>query len=183
MKLLWNFIEIALRHGCSPVNSLHIFRTPFPSRNTSGWLLLNISGIERWFFIICGIRLCYWPVIYKQIEKDTWYFSLLESYSYFRWLCDLIFVNKRNLWRREHKANNVKKIHFSPQLFLTQILSLLSKWNLICSGGPESRYKVICHSNTKKFVYKAWSSMILSESNSCFRFNVLVFYVVFKAIK
>ena len=32
--------EIALRHGCSPVNLLHIFRTPFP-RNTSGWLLLK----------------------------------------------------------------------------------------------------------------------------------------------
>ena len=30
MKLLYNFIEIVLRHGCSPVNLLHIFRTPFP---------------------------------------------------------------------------------------------------------------------------------------------------------
>ena len=29
-----------LRHGCSPVNLLHIFRTPFP-RNTFGWLLLQ----------------------------------------------------------------------------------------------------------------------------------------------
>ena len=29
----------ALRHGCSPINLLHIFRTPFP-RNTSGRLLL-----------------------------------------------------------------------------------------------------------------------------------------------
>ena len=29
-----NFIEIALRHECSPVNLLHIFRTPFP-KNTS----------------------------------------------------------------------------------------------------------------------------------------------------
>ena len=38
--LLCNFIEIALRHGNSPVNSLHIFGTPFP-RKTSGWLLLN----------------------------------------------------------------------------------------------------------------------------------------------
>ena len=36
-----NFIEITLRHGCSPVNLLHIFRTPFP-RNTSGWLLLKL---------------------------------------------------------------------------------------------------------------------------------------------
>ena len=33
---------IALRHGCSPVNLLHIFRAPFP-RNTSGWLLLVFS--------------------------------------------------------------------------------------------------------------------------------------------
>ena len=34
-----NTIEIALQHGCSALNLLHIFRTPFP-RNTSGWLLL-----------------------------------------------------------------------------------------------------------------------------------------------
>ena len=29
IKLQSNFIEIALRHGCSPINMLHIFRTPF----------------------------------------------------------------------------------------------------------------------------------------------------------
>ena len=40
IKLQSNFIEIALRHGCSPVNLLHIFRTLFP-RNTSEWLLLK----------------------------------------------------------------------------------------------------------------------------------------------
>ena len=40
IKLLCNFIEIELRHGCSPVNLLHIFRTSFP-RNTSGWLPLT----------------------------------------------------------------------------------------------------------------------------------------------
>ena len=33
---------MALRHGCCPVNLLHIFRTPFP-RNTSEWLFLNIT--------------------------------------------------------------------------------------------------------------------------------------------
>ena len=38
-------IEIALRHGCSPVNLLHIFRTPF-SENTSGGLLLNIPTLK-----------------------------------------------------------------------------------------------------------------------------------------
>ena len=31
---------LALRHGCFPVNLLHIFRTPIP-KNTSGRLLLN----------------------------------------------------------------------------------------------------------------------------------------------
>ena len=35
IKLQSNFIEIALQHGCSPVNLLHIFRMPFP-KNTSG---------------------------------------------------------------------------------------------------------------------------------------------------
>ena len=36
------FIEITLRHGCSPVNLLHIFRTPFFG-TTSGWLLLQLG--------------------------------------------------------------------------------------------------------------------------------------------
>ena len=36
-----SLFEITLRHGCSPVNVLHIFRTPLP-RNTSGWLFLGL---------------------------------------------------------------------------------------------------------------------------------------------
>ena len=36
------FIEITLRHGCYPVNWLHILRQPF-SMNTSGWLLLSLT--------------------------------------------------------------------------------------------------------------------------------------------
>ena len=42
IKLLCNFIEITHLHCCSPVNLLHIFRTPFP-RNTSGRLLLRLQ--------------------------------------------------------------------------------------------------------------------------------------------
>ena len=38
---LCNFIETTLRHRCSPVYLLHIFRTPFP-KNTCGRLLLAI---------------------------------------------------------------------------------------------------------------------------------------------
>ena len=42
IKFLCNFIEITIWHGCSPVNLLHIFRTPF-LKNTSDGLLLNIA--------------------------------------------------------------------------------------------------------------------------------------------
>ena len=45
IKLLCDFIEITLRHVFSPVNLLHIFRTPF-RRNTSGCLLLK--GLFMW---------------------------------------------------------------------------------------------------------------------------------------
>ena len=38
IKLQSNFIESTLRHGCSPVNLLNIFRTRFP-KNTSARLL------------------------------------------------------------------------------------------------------------------------------------------------
>ena len=41
IKLLCNFIEITLRRGCSPVNLLHIFRTPFPENNSGGLLLMG----------------------------------------------------------------------------------------------------------------------------------------------
>ena len=41
IKLQSNLIEITLRHGCSPVNLLHIFRTPF-YKNASGGLPLML---------------------------------------------------------------------------------------------------------------------------------------------
>ena len=44
-KLFRNFVEIALRHGCSPVNLLHILRTPF-IKNTSGGLLLKMAVFD-----------------------------------------------------------------------------------------------------------------------------------------
>ena len=80
---LCNFIETALRHGCSPINLLHIFRTSF-TKNTSGWtvcyyhvtyeyvLLLNLligfikisisdqrcirNLVKYWRWSVCGNR-------------------------------------------------------------------------------------------------------------------------------
>ena len=47
-------IEIALRHGCSPVNLLHIFRAP-PPKNTSRRLLLK-KAVKELGFYICRIE-------------------------------------------------------------------------------------------------------------------------------
>ena len=46
IKLVCNFIDFTLRHGCSPVNLMHIFRTPF-CKSTSGglYLLLYLQDV------------------------------------------------------------------------------------------------------------------------------------------
>ena len=48
IKLLCNFIQIALRLRCSPVNLLHIFRKPFLNKRFGGLGKLNLSstGLE-----------------------------------------------------------------------------------------------------------------------------------------
>ena len=58
-----NFNEIAFRHGCSPVNLLHIFRTPFP-KNTSWGLFLQkytqqylILLLSHWLLNVFVFRL------------------------------------------------------------------------------------------------------------------------------
>ena len=50
IKLLCNVIEIALWHGCSPVNVLHILRLPFPKNtsDTSGRLLLYYVPLNNY---------------------------------------------------------------------------------------------------------------------------------------
>ena len=53
VALLCNFIEITHQHGCSPVNLLRIFRTPF-QQNTSESLLLTVL-VLRWNFILFDI--------------------------------------------------------------------------------------------------------------------------------
>ena len=52
IKLFCNFIEMALPHGCSPVNLLHILRTPFFKNTSEGLILFNKlaeAGIKEGF--------------------------------------------------------------------------------------------------------------------------------------
>ena len=46
LRVALQLFEIALQHGCSLVNLLHIFRTLFP-KNTAGWLLLKCHGRKK----------------------------------------------------------------------------------------------------------------------------------------
>ena len=66
IKLLCNFIEIALRHGCSPVNLLPIFRTPFP-RSTFGWLTANYFQV----LVIRRIRYLQCPTVFLVNKKRS----------------------------------------------------------------------------------------------------------------
>ena len=69
-KAASNFIEITLRHGCSPINLLHIFRTSFP-KSASGRLLLKVLTDTD----TAVIWPCFWKTSYTkfnlQIQIDT----------------------------------------------------------------------------------------------------------------
>ena len=71
-KCDFNKVAKQLRHGCSAVNLLHIFRTPFP-KNTFEWLLLfflSFSSLTLFkdkqhifllyypFHLICIMKIC-----------------------------------------------------------------------------------------------------------------------------
>ena len=66
-----NFIEITLRHGCSPVNLQHIFRTPFPRNTHLGdcfWLLLEMN--IKFYAIPTELWWYYWDLVVKGGENS-----------------------------------------------------------------------------------------------------------------
>ena len=72
IKLQSNFTEIALQHGCSPVNLLHIFKTPF-SRNTSdSHFCIHFEFYHFYFFvgIMCSMN---WSTCDEQMGNFGFY--------------------------------------------------------------------------------------------------------------
>ena len=53
IKFLCNFFEIALRHGCSPVNLLNVFGTSFYKKNCGRLLdyVAIFSGLQNIYFL------------------------------------------------------------------------------------------------------------------------------------
>ena len=84
-----NNVEITLRHWCSTVMLLHIFRTPFP-KNTSGGLLLNESFIP-----------------YTSTENHTNFFeSFLGIALVFKKFCEMIKIHRHILAASDLQNND-----------------------------------------------------------------------------
>ena len=78
IKLRSSFIEMTLRHVCSPVNLLHIFRTPF-TRKPLGVSFCNIDKLIVW--CISAKENCY--NLTKNSRKSCITHTLIVySYSY-----------------------------------------------------------------------------------------------------
>ena len=84
IKLQSNFIEIALRHGCPPVNLLHIFRIPF-SKNTSERLLLDLTTesyqsvwLKPYIWLQYKISVSYCNSYFKQ-----YFFKLMKNFVFY----------------------------------------------------------------------------------------------------
>ena len=77
IKLQRNFIEITLRLGRSPVNLLHIFRTPFP-KNISWWLLLYL--VCTYFGGNVGFR-CSW-IFRSSVHKRRFLLAIFVFWVY-----------------------------------------------------------------------------------------------------
>ena len=82
-KFQSNFIKITLRHECSPVNLLHIFRTPF-YKNTYGGLLLDTAIVSylKWSHfnrLLLPSKDLYHPEILVWLPRKT-YLQIGERY-------------------------------------------------------------------------------------------------------
>ena len=100
IQLQSNFIKIALWHGCSLVNLLHIFRTSSP-RNASGWLLLNIRIIYLHVTEAC-LKFTFAMFNFCHSENPSSFMkNVFNSISIYSW--------KKSLWKEYKEQMCYKK--------------------------------------------------------------------------
>ena len=96
INLLCNFVEITLRRGCSPVNLLQIFRTPF-TKNTSGRLLLDKFFLNCIYCTNLGIAEPCTVVFMHSLRKQfilQFVFTLLQVYQVRHMFRQMLFINR-----------------------------------------------------------------------------------------
>ena len=107
IKLLCNFIEITLRHGCSPVNLLHIFTTPFP-KSTSG-RLLEIANNNEFTYQDAKdlLEMTYTRTNYKRTLESKFRSLLFRKCTKINQFCSELYSYQRTLWHSRWERNTV----------------------------------------------------------------------------
>ena len=95
IKLQSHFIKIILRHGCSPVNLLHIFGTTF-SKNTSAQLLLVIERTLK--LQSCELYISKYMIDLTQIT-NTEVFALTAVLFFKLFTRKVFFINRKRMER------------------------------------------------------------------------------------
>ena len=115
-----------LRHRCSPVNLLHIFRTPFP-RSTFEGMLLDINGnaskkkvMERLSLLTIVISMARMAVILKLFSKFTVCLLYIFRTPFFKNTSGgLLLPVEGNGFTRQPNAENIL-IHTAKTTHATQ---------------------------------------------------------------
>ena len=124
IKLLCNFIEIIVRHECSPVNLLHIFRTPFPKNNYGLRSLLKMKYIIHQYRQHFSFRFFYHTCLSKKVSCKLYKKICLERWTNFKCL----------LWEHFYSIFNVSIMGdpYQKMVRTLKIEKLLSAF-FICS--------------------------------------------------
>ena len=103
-----SFTEITLRYGCSPVNLVHNFKTPFP-KSTPG----------LWLFICCKTKL---KTKYIFFEKFFYKIYIICRKNIFIWkkkcfILKIFVFTEKNFFTEKNINENVKNIYLISKIY------------------------------------------------------------------
>ena len=119
IKLQSNFTEIALRHGCSPVNLLHIFRTPF-YKNTCEWLLLPLHEASSFL-----AKLTFIDLIQIKNHRQTLPWNYQKTYGLGTITHRRLLIFKHASWMKEWMNENEGRFKYFPKVLIDLNVSSL----------------------------------------------------------
>ena len=133
IKLLCSFIGITFQHLCSPVNLMHIFRTPF-LKNTSGGVPLSRIRVKK---VIACISFLYWKSDMKEITINIVVIVWLHA-SVFRGILIGFLLNHsvrvpshRSCWRNCSHCSCIRAL-FDKQRFTNSHSIFLISLFILC---------------------------------------------------
>ena len=102
IKLQSKFIEVPPRHGCSPVNLLHIFRICFP-KSTSGGQLLTTPHPLSCFSKIMSSLFCMPALFYTFLYFSTSFCTYILFYIFLHLFSSMLEISLKRL----SKSNSI----------------------------------------------------------------------------